>query len=1223
MKKANPIKRILSLALAVFTLLSCCTVFAFAEPVDEIYTLKLYAGNLPGNIPFDFTWNANSFAQKFVIPTVNNIRSFSLMLGTQGNGEGALSFYRWTGDYSETIGATALYSVDFTCPNNDVLKVDIPEDVMLSGDLLWKITPKAGSKIVPYGGTALADGCLDFIHGQLTNMCGGSYAVSGWSGVVTFGATLEVQGDPNAAATPSVTYDVLAYTPPETVTMANIIDMQDGKDVAQRAYVNGPFCGIGVKLATHGTKDSDITLSVYKWDSSYEKTVAADPVLSKRLENCTDNIVHWFSFGKTLNAGHYLFLLHDMDGKLAVYASQDNSTSLGSAYVDGNETIRDVWFTVRFTEKVEKPFIATEVKVKAYGNGNVQHHRILAKTASLGQRVKITAPFKGFAFGLPTWSTTESEATLSAYAWNESYEKTVASEPLATQRFVCRDNADHWVYFDEEMPAGEYLFLISDVKGTVGCYYCTENTVSLGYAYLDGRTEQMYDLYLKLSFNKAPEVPFEKCYGSIDEIDGTHLPPEQSVPSADSLINTHNVQPSTWVFTDGLGRESLTNADVGNLKDDKTLAMFYWQWHISFDNNTDAFNIQNFIEKYPEAKNDVSFAGWNDSSVYYWNEPIYGYYRSDDNWVLRRHAELLANAGVDAVFFDNTNSDYVIRDGYNFIFNGWTEATKSGVNAPKISYCLPFWEEGGAASNTARQLKALYFDVYRQDMYQDMWFYYEGKPMIMANGEYLDTTDVIQSEIKNFFTFRRSYPWYVDDRADAERLGTWAWSAASPQPYYYKVRSDISKKNVEQISVSVAVNYDYVKKELAPMNGLNIVGRSYTTDNEGRYLDAVNGKNTSISETSLYGYHFAEQFEYALSVDPKVIFVTGWNEWTVSRQKNPWMGIENAFGDQFNDEFSRDIEPSKGALKDHYYYQFINFARKFKGAEPIPTPSAKATIDLTAGQEQWAAVEPYYAAYIGNTMDRNTTGRADVKKYRDFSGRNDIIGAKVARDDEFVYFNVECNEDITPYTDKLWMNLYIDVDQTNKGWETFDFVVNKTAASEKTSVLEKFTEGYASEKVADVEYTVDGKFMTVKIAKSDLGLTGDDYTINFAWTDNVHDADDMGAITSDGWVYSEFSGDIMDFYLTGDVAPGARFKFSYISNEENANKVEDETTDTTEDTTDVVTEDTTDVTTEATTDGTVEDTTAAADGGCKSSVALSVIAVITALGAAVVLKKRD
>ena len=159
--------------------------------------------------------------------------------------------------------------------------------------------------------------------------------------------------------------------------------------------------------------------------------------------------------------------------------------------------------------------------------------------------------------------------------------------------------------------------------------------------------------------------------------------------------------------------------------------------------------------------------------------------------------------------------------------------------------------------------------------------------------------------------------------------------------------------------------------------------------------------------------------------------------------------------DQFSDEFSRDLEPTKGALQDHYYYLFVNYARKYKGASPIPTPGENVTIDLNAGTDQWKTVEPYYAAYIGNTFDRDCTGYGDTK-YTETSGRNDIIGAQVARDGEFVYFLVECKDNITPYTDSLWMNLYLDTDQSKQGWNTFEFVLNKTAASEKTLVLEKF-----------------------------------------------------------------------------------------------------------------------------------------------------------------------
>ena len=46
------------------------------------------------------------------------------------------------------------------------------------------------------------------------------------------------------------------------------------------------------------------------------------------------------------------------------------------------------------------------------------------------------------------------------------------------------------------------------------------------------------------------------------------------------------------------------------------------------------------------------------------------------------------------------------------------------------------------------------------------------------------------------------------------------------------------------------------------------------------------------------------------------------------------------------------------------------------------------------------------ANQIGNTDDREGKGWGDLT-YHEYSGRNDIIGARVARDAENVYFYVE------------------------------------------------------------------------------------------------------------------------------------------------------------------------------------------------------------------------
>jgi hypothetical protein len=130
----------------------------------------------------------------------------------------------------------------------------------------------------------------------------------------------------------------------------------------------------------------------------------------------------------------------------------------------------------------------------------------------------------------------------------------------------------------------------------------------------------------------------------------------------------------------------------------------------------------------------------------------------------------------------------------------------------------------------------------------------------------------------------------------------------------------------------------------------------------------------------------------------------------------------------------------------------------------------------------------------------------------------------------------ECSSDITPYAGKNWMNLYIDVDSGYNGWETFDYVVSKKDASDNQASLDKFSgNGYETSKVSGVDYKVSGNRIVVKIAKSDLGLSGNEYKLGFKWTDNVQDEDGSG----------EFKGEILDFYRTGDVAPGGRFKYVY------------------------------------------------------------------------------
>ncbi len=976
-----------------------------------------------------------------------------------------------------------------------------------------------------------------------------------------------------------------------------------GKTLSYRAMVNGTFDAFSFCMPTWTKTDSVATLSLYKWEGTFDKTVAGTPIASKVFDPLTDGAMHRVEFDAQ-PAGEYLFHISNPKGEVGVWTNTSPTNSKGFFYENGLEGRGEPELTIHFTEAPEKPFgdcqPSGDIRVTQMATVGGSDEGVTNISSAVGMRLTTAAPFVGVDFKMATYMHDDYEITISVYAWKGTYDKTIAETPEASGSFVMIDNAFQGITFDE-LPAGDYLILAHNPQGGPAMYHFSHVTEFEGVVYQDGYpSDPAMTVYPECRLVFAEELIdtpyFLPCEDAEDAVTGDHVAPSEYQIPADSLINTHQVMPDTWVFTDGLGRVSLTNQEVGDPKENKTLAMFYWTWHI--DGFADAVpnNLQKLSEQYPDAMNDWDNELWGTlSNNYFWNEPIYGYYRSDDAWVARRQAELLANAGVDVVFTDNTNSTLTWRNAYTAVMDAWTEAMEDGVRVPKFSFMLPFT----AGNDSKQQLQSIYLDVYRSNKWHNLWYYLDGKPMLMAPYENLSKeTSATEKEILNFFTFRDNYPGYINS---TPTIGDWGWLSIYPQAAYYGDREDLKNKNYEQITVGIAMNHNYVLGQLDAMNGENIMGRSYTSK----------GYHTEEG-AKLWGYNFAEQFEYALEVDPQVVFVTGWNEFRVGRYESWGCNTENAFPDTFNDEYSRDIEPTKGDLKDHYYYQLVNFVRQYKGANPIPEPSENVTIDLTAGSEQWTSVEPYYAAYIGNTEDRDAKGYGDLV-YTETSGRNDIIGAQVARDDAYVYFHVECAEDITPYTDKLWMNLYLDVtgDGALDGWNSFDYIVNKTAPSAETAVLEKFTgDGYATEKVADVTYQVDGRYMTVRIAKADLELpASDDYTINFAWTDNVHDEGE----------YETFSGDIMDFYISGDVAPGGRFKYAFISTAENSGKVTDTETES-ESGSLTGSETETATNTDSATD------TEAADSGCRSSLGTNALlltaSVAFAASAALVLRKK-
>ena len=364
-------------------------------------------------------------------------------------------------------------------------------------------------------------------------------------------------------------------------------------------------------------------------------------------------------------------------------------------------------------------------------------------------------------------------------------------------------------------------------------------------------------------------------------------------------------------------------------------------------------------------------------------------------------------------------------------------------------------------------------------------------------------------ELKTFFTLRAAHwPFELVNTPYA-----WHWEATYPQPYGY---TDAPNRP-EEVNVSVAQNLRADNGKVTNMSEGYARGRSF---HDGQQ----NIKSGSVNQ----GYNFQEQWKRVFQLDPPFVFITGWNEWVAGRFSAP--GKPVIFVDQFDEEFSRDIEPQNGGHGDNYYYQMVANIRRYKGAPAPPVPTAAATINVTGGFEQWKNVGPVFHAEEGKSMTRDFAGVSGLH-YTNQTVRNDFESFKVARDNRNIYFYVRTRGPITSVDDKDWMWLLIDADQNNKtGWNGYDFIVNRSRSADGKLFLEKNTGGWNWKRVTAVSLRVMGNELQLAIPRSALGLSSDanETSFDFKWADNM-----------------QRPGDLMDFYLDGDVAPAGRFNYRY------------------------------------------------------------------------------
>ena len=275
---------------------------------------------------------------------------------------------------------------------------------------------------------------------------------------------------------------------------------------------------------------------------------------------------------------------------------------------------------------------------------------------------------------------------------------------------------------------------------------------------------------------------------------------------------------------------------------------------------------------------------------HYWAKPALGYYKSDNKEVIRTHMTQLSDAGIDFIIIDNTNANagwiktsdwkqYVTLP-CEAILDTIVEMRAEGLKTPYVV----FWSGGVDNPDTKwKVVEETYKQFMDQDKWKDCFVYWEGKPFMLTVG-------MAEEGKPDDLTLRRM--WGLGGESKTE-----VWS-------FLDIKNTETKDKdgyAEQTCVCTAAQETYMS------------------------LPTAHGRN--------HGIFMYQQWHNAFQYRPKVITITWWNEWAAQRFEE---NGQNLFVDNYNEEYSRDIEPMEGGHGDQYYKWMKEYIRAYRALEDCP-----------------------------------------------------------------------------------------------------------------------------------------------------------------------------------------------------------------------------------------------------------------------------------------------
>ncbi len=292
---------------------------------------------------------------------------------------------------------------------------------------------------------------------------------------------------------------------------------------------------------------------------------------------------------------------------------------------------------------------------------------------------------------------------------------------------------------------------------------------------------------------------------------------------------------------------------------------------------------------------------WGPSPAFhYWAKPAQGYYRSTDKTAIRNNMTMLYTAGVDFIILDHTNlhdgylnedANYanMIRNPMVALFDTIMEMRAEGLGTPYVVV----W----CGDSNGSLYRDMYDNYYNVERWRDCFVYWDGLPLLLTTHTRPQNFPL---KDENLFTVRSMWGLGVD-------FGGGQWSYLNPS--IYQCYTNAADDTPEHMGISTAAQRGYMAS--GPASNMT------STDAVGRH----GGRTWYI------------QWYYAFMIRPKVLTLTWWNEWCAQRLP---LGTGYAFTDNYNQEYSRDIEPMEGGHGDQYYQWLIQYISAYKGHDECP-----------------------------------------------------------------------------------------------------------------------------------------------------------------------------------------------------------------------------------------------------------------------------------------------